>query len=207
MALTAASGRLLPLEEVRGAFIERSKMLVAGDFVSVYLSEERTAVQEAQDLVWLLENVTGGSNKRQAMRWLLTIVASLRFETEMANAGETPASRLTRLADLYRQLARSGSGAAGLEVVLEKIGDIGGRIEGQARLAALVARANAPAAQRLGLLLRMAAGETAPPGPAADRAKAEALKLARDPAMRDALAQTPEVLQQLRSLKPLEAAA
>jgi hypothetical protein len=207
MALTAASGRLLPLEEVREAFIERSKMLVAGDFVSVYLSEERTAVQEALDLVWLLENVTGGVNKRQAMRWLLTTIASLRFETEMSDAGETPASRLARLAELRRQVARSGAGAAGLEGVLEKIGDIGGRIEAQARLTSLLARASAPAPQRLGLLLKMAAGETAPPGPAADRARAEAMKLARDPALREQLANAPDMLNQLRSLKPLDAAA
>jgi hypothetical protein len=207
MALTAASGRLLPLEEVREAFIERSKMLVAGDFVSVYLADERSAVQEAQDLVWLLENVTGGANKRQAIRWLMTTVAGLRFETEMSAAEESPAARLTKLADLHRQVARSGAGAAGLEAVLEKIGETGGRIEAQAKLASLIARATAPPAQRLALLLRMAGGETAPPGPAAERARAEAVKLARDPSIREALAGAPEVLTRLRGLKPMEAAA
>ena len=207
MALTAASGRLLPLEEVREAFIERSKMLVAGDFVGVYLAEERPAAEEAHELVWLLENVTGGANKRQAMRWLLTTIASLKFETEMTAAAQTPAARLSKLADLYRQVARSGANAAGLETVLEKIGEIGGRIEAQAKLAGQIARAPAPAPQRLAVLLKMAGGETAPPGPAADRAKAEAVKLARDPSSRDALANAPEVLNQLRSLKPMDAAA
>ena len=207
MALTAASGRLLPLEEVREAFIERSKMLVAGDFVSTYLAEERPAVEEAHELVWLLENVTGGVNKRQAMRWLLTTIASLKFESEMSAETETPSARLAKLADLRRQVARSGAGAAGLDTVLEKIGEIGGRVEAQAKLTSMIARAKAPAAQRLALLLKMACGETAPAGPAADRAKVEAMKLARDPAMRDTLANSPEVLNQLRSLIHMDAAA
>ncbi len=37
MSLTAAAGKLLPLEEVQSAFIARSKMLVTGDFVEAYL--------------------------------------------------------------------------------------------------------------------------------------------------------------------------
>jgi hypothetical protein len=207
MGLTAASGRLLPLEEVRQAFIERSKMLVAGDFVAVYLSEERSAVQEAHDLVWLLENVTGGANKRQAMRWLSTSVSSLRFETEMTLQSETPAARLMRLADLYRQISRSGHGSAGLNEVLEKVGDVGGRVEAQARLTSLIARAGAPLGNRLAALVKMAAGDTAPPGPATDRARVEAMKLARDPKAREELAATPETVTRLKALMQLEAAA
>ena len=41
MCLTAAAGALLPLDDVREAFIERSKMLVAADFVDAYLREPR----------------------------------------------------------------------------------------------------------------------------------------------------------------------
>jgi hypothetical protein len=207
MALTAASGRLLPLEEVRSAFIERSKMLVAGDFVGAYLLEERSACQEATDLVVLLENVTGGANKRQAMRWLLTTIASLRFETEMASGTETPSARLAKLAELYRQVSRSGSDAAGLDTVLEKLGEIGARIEAQAKLSMLIGRAAVPLTQKLSMLVKMAAGETAPPGPAADRAKAEAMKLVRDPAARDALAKAPEVFARFKALMHLDAAA
>ena len=44
------------------------------------------------------------------------------------------------------------------------------------------------------MLLRFAAGEAAPLGPAADRAKSEALKLMRIPETRAELAKTPEVL-------------
>jgi hypothetical protein len=207
MALTAASGRLLPLDEVREAFIERSKMLVTGDFVSVYLKDQPSAAKEAQDLVWLLENVTGGTNKRQAMRWLLTTIASLRFESEMSSPAEPAPARLTRLAELHRQVARSGAGAAGLEAALEKIGEMGGRIEDQAKLTSLIVRASAPMPQRVAALVKMACGETAPPGPAADRARIAALRMAKDPAARADLASAPEVLSQLKSLMHMATAA
>ena len=200
MALTAGSGRLLPLDGVREAFIERSKMLVATDFVQSYLAEERSGIQEALDLVWLLENVTGGVNKRQAARWLLSTVTSLRFDTEMNAAGESPKARLNHLAELYRQLGRSGADTAGVDEVLQRIGDLGGRIEAENKFTAMLVRAQAPFAQKLGILLKMAAGETAPPGPASDRAKAEALRLVRAPEAREQLAGAPEIMEQVRAL-------
>ncbi len=200
MALTAGSGRLLPLESVREAFIERSKMLVATDFVQSYLAEERSSIQEALDLVWLLENVTGGVNKRSAVRWLLSTVTSLRFETEMSSTGDQPSSRLNHLAELYRQLSRSGSDTAGVDAVLQRIGEAGGRIEAENKLTASLARAQAPFPHRLSILLKMATGETAPPGGAADRAKAEALKLVRAPEARTELAGAPQILEQVRAL-------
>ncbi len=53
----------------------------------------------------------------------------------------------------------------------------------------------------------MAVGDTAPPGPAADRAKAEAMKLIRAPGAINELAQTPEALMQVKTLmQALEAA-
>ncbi len=208
MAMTAASGPLLQLEEVREAFIERSQMLVAADFVGAYLKEDRTAVQEAHDLVWLMENVTGGANKRQAVRWLYTTLTSLRFETEMTSGSETPSARLARLAELYRQASRSGKDAAGVDGVLQTIGEIATRIEAESKLTSLVARASMPIPQKMTMLFKMAMGEMAPPGLAADRAKAEALKLMRLPDARAELPKNPEMLEQVRILmQSMEAAA
>ena len=208
MALTAASGRLLPLEEVRDAFIERSKMLVASDFVHAYLLNEPTAVQEALDMVWLLENVTGGANKRQAMRWLLTTIGSLRFETEMAASGESASARLSRLAEIYRQLTRSGADVAGVEDVLQRIAEVGGRVETETKLVAMLSKASAPLTQKMTALLKMASGETAPPGPAADRAKAEVMRLMRTPDGRAELARSPGMMEQIRDLvQAMDAAA
>ena len=201
MALTAASGKLLPLEDVTQAFSHRSRMLVTGDFVEAYLGQTRTAAQEAEALIWLTENVIGAANKRQAGRWLRAVVGSLRFEKEMLKAGEdTAAARLAQLANLQRAVGRCGLAAEDAEPVQTKLGDIGGLIEGEARMTSQLAKANASAAQRLMMLLKLASGETAPLGPAASRARVEALKLVRHDDTRAELAKTPEHMDAKREL-------
>ncbi len=63
-----------------------------------------------------------------------------------------------------------------------------------------VARANAPLIHRLTLLLKLASGENAPIGPAANRARAEALKLFRMDETRAALANSPDQMAQVKDL-------
>ena len=50
------------------------------------------------------------------------------------------------------------------------------------------------------MFVRMAAGETAPLGPAAQRAKDAALKLSKAPEIRADLAKSPELIEKLRPL-------
>ena len=108
-ALTVAAGRLLTLEDVQLAFVERSKMLVRADFIEAYLGGDRTPQAEVEALLWLAENVTGAANKRQACRWISANVGSLRFETAIRNGPESPAVKLKLLADLQRGLNGRGS--------------------------------------------------------------------------------------------------
>ncbi len=125
----------------------------------------------------------------------------------MAAAAEPPGARLARLAKLHQKVSRASVDTAGADAVLLKIGELGGRIEGEAKLTQLLAKASAPLGQRLGALLNMATGETAPPGPAAERAKAEVLKLVRLPEARAELANTPAAIEQLKMLMHLDDAA
>ncbi|HKP78288.1 MAG TPA: hypothetical protein VJU34_04100 [Phenylobacterium sp.] len=200
MSLTAAAGKLLPLEEVQSAFIARSKMLVTGDFVEAYLGSGMTSYQEVEALIWLTENVIGAANKRQAGGWLKAVIASLRFEKEMTAQDENPGARLGQLAALHRSVGRCGLVPEDFHPIQEKLGDIGGHVEAQARLSQTVARANAPLLHRLTLLLKLASGESAPLGPAANRARAEALKLFKMDETRAALASAPDQMRQVRDL-------
>jgi hypothetical protein len=200
MSLTAAAGKLLPLEEVQSAFTVRSKMLVTGDFVESYLGQGKSAHDEVEALIWLTENVIGAANKRQAGGWLKAIVCSLRFEKEMTGPEQPPVARLAQLAALHRSVGRCGLVPADYEPIQEKLGDIGGEVESRVKLTASVARANAPLLHRLMLLLKLAAGESAPMGPAATRARAEAIKLFRQEDTRAALAAAPEAMPQVREL-------
>jgi hypothetical protein len=200
MSLTAAAGRLMPLEAVQAAFSARSRMLVTGDFVDAYLGRGQTAHQEARALVWLAENVIGAANKRVASRWLAGVVSSLRFESEARTGEDSPALRLGRLAVLQRQVGRCGLAPEDSAAIQSQLGELGGVLEAAAKLTAALAKANAPALQRLTLLLRLAAGESAPLGPAAERARSEALKLVRLPETREQLAAQPDQVETVRAL-------
>lgn len=200
MSLTATAGRLLTLEEVQNAFTERSRALVTADFVQAYVTPCETVLCEAEQLTRLCENVTGVANKRSAARWLAACVTSLRFEQEMRTAPQTPARKLQALALLHRSVRAAALSEHDTEQINGAIGHVGGVVEAEAKLTAQLARAPAPPHQKLAALLRLAAGETAPFGPAADRAKAEAIKLFRAPEARAALTASPEQIAPLKSL-------
>jgi hypothetical protein len=200
MSLTATAGRLLTMEEVQNAFIERSKSLVTADFVAAYVTLCETVLCEAETLTRLCENITGAANKRSAARWLAACVTSLRFETEMRNSAARPTQKLHVLAGLQRSVRASALAEHDEIQISAAIGEVGGVVEAEARLTGQLARAPAPAPQKLAALLRLAAGETAPLGPAADRAKAEAIRLFRAPDTRVALGAAPEALGELKVL-------
>lgn len=202
-ALTATAGRLLTLEEVQNAFIERSRSLVAADFVAAYVAGCPTVLAEAERLTRLCENVTGGANKRAAARWLDACVASLRFETELRAKGQgalPPGQRLLALAGLQRAVRNAGLPERETQAIVDALGVVGGAVEADARLTAQLARAAAPVPQKLAALLRLAAVETGPSGPVAERARAEALRLLRAPETRAALSAEPQAAQGLRPL-------
>lgn len=203
MTLTAAAGAgaLLNGDDVQAAFVQRSRMLVTSDFVESYLGGgNRTAREEIDALVWLVENVIGGANKRQAGRYLSAGVAALRFEKEFRYGPDTAAVKLQKLAALQRSVGRSGLAAEDYQPIQIKIGDVGGLVEADARLIPTLTKAPAPAGQKLLLLLRLATGETAPSGPAADRARQEAMRMVRLEETRAELAANPERMDQVRTL-------
>ena len=203
-ALAGATGRLLSLDEVQSAFTERSKSLVTADFVAAYTTGCTTVLAEAEHLTRLCENVTGAANKRSAARWLSACITSLRFETEMRSSADRAPTKLGVLARLQRSVRASSLGENDEQLINAAIGAVGGGIEAEARLVAQLGRAAAPVPQKLAALLRLAAGETAPTGPVADRAKAEAIRLLRAPDTRAELTAAPE---SLGTLKPLMQAA
>ena len=203
-ALTATAGRLLTLEEVQTAFIERSRSLVAADFVAAYVADCTSVLAEAERLTRLCENVTGGANKRAAARWLDACVASLRFETELRGRLTTdaapPGQRLLSLVILQRAVRNAGLPERETQAVVDALGLVGGAVEADARLTMQIARAPAPIPQKLAALLRLAAAETGPTGPVAERARAEALRLLRAPDTRAALGAEPQAVLTLRPL-------
>ncbi|GAA0612965.1 hypothetical protein GCM10009422_04880 [Brevundimonas kwangchunensis] len=201
MTLTATAGRLLTLEEVQTAFNERSKALVTADFVAAYVKPCESVQCEAEALTRLCENVTGVANKRSAARWLSACITSLRFETEMREPqAQAALHKLALLANMQRAIRACGLSERDEEDIGNAFGVVGGSVETEGKAIAALLRSPAPVPQKLSALLRLAAGETAPLGPVAERAKAEALRLFRMPDARAALAAQPEALGPLKGL-------
>ena len=207
MALTAAAGTLIPLEDVQNAFVTRSQMLVTSDFVETYLGSGRGPRGDVDALIWLTENVIGGANKRAAGRFLAAQIKAMRLESDLRDGKDSPAQKLQTLATWQRAVARGGLAPEDFGPMQAQLGELGGRVEADSRLVSLVTSAPAGLAQRLVLLLRLAIGETAPLGPAADRARVEALKMARLDETRTELAGQPERMAQVRDLLSAVSAA
>lgn len=203
MVLTASAGRLLQLEDVQAAFLERSKRLVAADFVADFLHAaapaDGGAAAEARALVRLAENVVGAMNKRVAARWLASTLEALRFEKDVRSARESPALRLAALAELSHAVGVVGFAAKEASALQARIGQAGGWVEADAKLCSLLATSGAPLAPRCSALAGLALGESAPCGEAADRARAELVKLMREAANRAALASAPDVAARVRA--------
>jgi hypothetical protein len=200
MALTAAAGQMLPIEDVEDAFINRSRMLVTGEFVEAYLGREGSPREEIEALIRLVENVIGAANKRQAARWLAAAVGALKFEKDMLYGPDSPPFKLAVLADLQRAAARAGLVPEDLAPLQIRLGELGGLIEAEAKISFSLVGATAPLMHRLTLLLKLAVGESAPAGPAADRARAAALKLLKSDEARTEMAAAPELLERVRDM-------
>ena len=97
-------------------------------------------------------------------------------------------------------MARAGFVPEESGPIVNQIGLVGAKVEADAQLITTLVRAETPVVNRLTFLLKMAGGQAAPLGPAADRAKTEALKLMRAPQTREALSQSPDGLERVRSL-------
>ncbi|HEX8570363.1 MAG TPA: hypothetical protein VF699_10640 [Caulobacteraceae bacterium] len=199
MGLTAAAGDVIDAQAVHDAFSERSRALVSAEFVESYVGRERTAVEELRALVWLAENLAGAANKRAAARYMAGCAGGLKLERELRENPQ-PAPRLAELAELQRLVAKAGLPEADVAAVNARLGELGGQIEADAGLVVQLSKGAGPVLPRLAALLRLASGETGPKGPAADRAKQAALKLARTPEVRDGIAASPQAGEQLRGL-------
>ena len=200
MALTAAAGKVVEPEQVHQAFVERSRALVGADFVESYLGRNRSGSEEVRALVWLAENVLGGANKRAVARYIAGCLSGLKFEREFREGPGSPGTKLLNLSSLQRIISKAGLAAPDAEPLTRRLGELGAQVEAESEWIAAVATAAEPPLKRLNQLLRMASGETAPLGRAAERAKRAALRLAQAPETRESLAVSPYAGEQLREL-------
>ncbi len=195
-----AGGSDAQRDDIHEAFIERSRMLVSADFVD---SLSRTAAgpcEEIETLIWLGENVIGGANKRQAARWLVSTLGALKLERVIRDPAKPAPQRLAWLALMQRRVIAAHFPEKDAEDVNAKLGQMGGQVADDVHLIANLTRASLPIMQKLQVLLNIAAGQSAPLGPVADAARAEVMKMMRNPELRQGLMNNPKAIDALRPM-------
>jgi hypothetical protein len=175
VAMTAASGPLLPAEDVAEAILRRSERLVEPNFINTLLHEQNGLVAGLDALMTVLESVTGEANRRRALRFVEAAVLAPQFKHDLLNAAGDAMGALQVLARTYRRLARAGGGVVGVQYLLDGIGQTAGAIDLEGGVIADLAGGMIAKPKKLAALQAMANGETAPPGPAARHA-ADALR-------------------------------
>jgi hypothetical protein len=198
MALTLFAGQLAPPDDVHAAFVKRSAELVSPNFIESYTAGAPDAVSQTRALIRLGENVAGALNKRSVGRHITATVSAIRFETELRTGPGTPDVKLATLAELQRQLDRIGLPEWDSAYISNKLGEVGGAVEEDARYIASVVRASKAQVNGMAILVKLARGESAPKGPVTTRAKLEIQKLLRDPKLKAALAGSPEILNLIK---------
>jgi hypothetical protein len=197
LVMSAAGKEQTQREDVMEAFAERSKMLVSADFVDNLIQSANSEAEAIDKLIWLGENVVGAANKRQAGRWLISHLSTPRFDRDMRDAGRPAAQRLSYLADLQRRFEAAKLPDKEAQEIRDKVGHIGAQVAQDAQLLAHIMRSPAPALQKLGVLLGLASGRSAPVGPLSEQARNEALRILRAPEVRQAMSGQPQLLAQL----------
>ena len=200
LCMTAAGKDDTRREDIKDAFTERSKMLISADFVDSLTRLAANPLEEVEKLVGLCENVAGIANKRQAARWLISAVGALKFEREIRDHNRTPSQRLQWLAQMQKRIRPAQLPEAECDEVCAKLGAFGGQIADEVRLLASILRAPTSFVHRVAILLSFASGQAAPLGPVSDQAKAEVVRLLKDPAVRQGLLNNPEAFQQLKPM-------
>lgn len=200
LCLTASGKDDAQRDDVKDAFIERSKMLVSADFVDSLAKVARSPCEEVEKLTWLCENVAGAANKRQAARWLVGTLGGLKFERDIRDANRPVAQRLTFLAHVQRRAQTAQLPDKDVEDITLKCGQFGAQIAAEVNLINQTLRNSSPPVHKLLVMLSYAAGQAAPIGPVSEQAKAEALRMLRNPEFRQSLLGNPQMLAQLKPM-------
>ncbi|MDI7775525.1 hypothetical protein [Asticcacaulis sp. EMRT-3] len=200
LCLSAAGKDEGQRDDIKEAFVERSKKLVSADFVTSLMEEARDATDEVEKLIWLCENMVGAANKRQAARWLQTFVSQQKFERSLRESQQPPAARLQTLARMQARIKAAQLVEKDGDDICVRLGQIGGLIAADVKLLAHILRSPASPVQKLAMMMGFAAGQTGPMGPLSDQARSEAMKMLRDSAVRQALMGQPQVLASLRPM-------
>ena len=200
LILAGATRTVSERQEVVKSFSSRSRTLLTSSFIDAYLAPRRDGIDQVKALLRLFENVTGDENHISAGTWIASKVSGLKFERDLLALEAAPRAKLAELAKLQKDVANSLLPESHKRRVQTRLGQVAGLIEEKAGLITALVRSDGPVVVRLIHLLRMACGDSAPLGPVADQARKAAMKIMRATETKEALANSPSRLEDLREL-------
>jgi hypothetical protein len=105
--LVRGQGKYLSHEDLIGAFTERSKRLVTHEPLLQIMQTVKLPDEKLERLLVVEENIIGAENKRTLSSFILPLITSVAFETDICPGAPAP-QRLRRVAELQERVLRSG---------------------------------------------------------------------------------------------------
>jgi hypothetical protein len=105
--LVRGQGKYLSHEDLIGAFTERSKRLVTHEPLLQIMQTVKLPDEKLERLLVVEENIIGAENKRTLSSFIVPLITSVAFETDICPGLPAP-QRLRRVAELQERVLRSG---------------------------------------------------------------------------------------------------
>ncbi len=152
--LVRGQGKYLSHEDIITAFEERSKRLVTHEPLLQFMQSAKTSDDRLERLLVVEENIVGAENKRTLSTFMVPMITSNGFETQLAPGGPTR-QRLRRVAELQERVLRSGFQEVQKKQIASALDKVAQRIDERARFLASIEAKSSNPIERVETLLKL----------------------------------------------------
>ncbi len=131
--LVRARGRYLVHEDLLAIFVERSKRLVTHEPLLQYMQTARTPDQKLERLLTVEENIIGAENKRELATFIMPLITSQAFESQLPQG---VMRRLQRIVSLQDRVLHAGFQEVQMNQIAAALDTVAKGIEDKTRLLA-----------------------------------------------------------------------
>jgi hypothetical protein len=152
--LVRGQGKYLSHEDLMTAFQERSRRLVTHEPLLQFMQTAKTSDERLERLLVVEENIVGAENKRTLSTFMIPIISSNNFETELY-AGSPVRQRLRRVAELQERVLRSGFQEVQKNQIAAALDKVALRIDERSRFLASIEARVANPIERMEMIFKL----------------------------------------------------
>ncbi len=152
--LVRGQGKYLSNEDLIGAFTERSKRLVTHEPLLQFMAECKASDEKVERLLIVEENIIGAENKRTLSTFIVPIISSNGFESQLLPSG-TVMQKMRRIAELQERVLRSGFQEVQKTQIAVALDAAAVRVEDRARFLASIETRFANPVERAQAILKL----------------------------------------------------